>query len=153
MIFFILFGLGIVFLSWFEALHLKGGCLLFWIMIGLMFFVGFCPVSTKTEELQLAAISNSKGVSGDFFLGSGMMNNQEIIKFIYYPDPNDKTKKKISKVGVNDDVIIIEDNNVVPKLITTIYYKKLNSEYRREKYTFYIPENSIKEIYNIDISN
>jgi hypothetical protein len=128
--------------------------------IGLLIFlssIGFTTyeayrgtVYTETTDVQLAAFANGNGVTGSFFLGSGFVSGILTYKYVFYPDPKDKHTFQADSI-IAHNVKIIQDNKVQPMFRTIKKYKKY-TDYWKYEYTFYIPENSIKEIYSLDVS-
>jgi hypothetical protein len=127
------------------------GLLLFLSSIGFTIYEAYYgTIYTETTDVQLAAFANGNGMQGSFFLGSGFVSGTLTYKYVFYPDPKDKHIVQADSINAHN-VKIIQDNKVQPMFRTIKKYKKY-TDYWKYEHIFYIPENSVKEIYSIDVS-
>lgn len=108
------------------------------------------PYITEKSEVSLAAMASGQSINGQFYLLAGSIDTSVAFKYVYYPDPNNKKIKAVDVLD-NDNVTILEDNSQIPKLKITKKYQKHNEFSDTYKYEFVIPENSVKEVYDIDV--
>jgi hypothetical protein len=136
-------GLGDFFVAWLASSlgALLLSCFLCYI-IGLFFDEHYVAQETK----QLAAVANSYGSSGSFFIGCGSIDQTQ---YYFYMEKTAEGYKP-QRLEVEDNIIIKESAKESPKLIKSIY--EFNKEWAYliamphgdDKYTFIIPKGSIK---------
>ncbi|MBD5589288.1 hypothetical protein [Clostridium botulinum] len=105
------------------------------------------------STINIKAIDNKQSTNGTFFLGSGSINGR---MYYYYMTSEKDGSTQIKKLENNDNVYIIETNSQKPKII---FYKKefVNPHFKdimpiyEEKIKIYIPKESLKTNYNIDL--
>lgn len=126
-------------------------------VLSILIFLCVSMVADREEYLRseerIYALQDNKGTNGKFFLGSGRVDGS--LKYNYLIDTT--RGKKIKEKDI-DDAYIVEDNNIAPKV--EHYYSRFENKILRKLYggddlyeysRFFIPENSIKENYNIDL--
>ena len=105
-----------------------------------------------TEEIPICAIADNSATSGGFFLGSGSLKDD---MYYYYLTKNEDGTKEMHKVR-SEGVKINDSEKENPRIV--IEYKQNSNPvvrfffftYRTE-HIIYIPPNSIKYNYNIDL--
>ncbi len=117
---------------------------------------GSPPQYTETNHLGLRALTNGTEATGSFFLGSGIINDQQQFSFI-------KIKDGYSTVGTvvaNDNARVFEDEPNSPYLDIVSGYRDVTwllpwlvrIPAGTDIYNFHVPTDSVVEGYNIDIS-
>ena len=108
----------------------------------------------KVDESSIIALNDSTGVSGQFFLGSGTVDSEQVYNYAYKDGDEIKvdTKKcNVSSIKYTNDNYKVETYR--GKLNSTVYnvlfFGLLKPE--KEKYIFYVPKGSVSENYNVDL--
>lgn len=115
------------------------GIILGWIIIFGSFFT---PVVTKEVKYDLVSLSSNSAYNGQFFLGTGRVENELQGTFAYKQD--NIIRLKTVPISEGDQFIYTSES---PKVIIYIRDKKL---WKTTSYCkFYIPEGSIKQNFNI----
>lgn len=109
------------------------------------------PMQITITEYNLAALSLGTQIRGQYYLLSGYIDSSPVIKYLYYPDPNNRKKVQIGvKPYYNSSIVFCDD--LGPKLTITSKKRKYSLDRAKYTYEFTVPENSLKEVYDVDIS-
>ena len=130
----------------------------------LLILIGFGPIGAKYEKSPtfgisyISSMSASSSLSGDFCLGSGHVENKDY----YYFVSTSEFGSKISKIEVDDNTYIKEDNNKKPFIEFTkynaihvnwfgsIFFK--NAAFDKDgEVVIHVPKKTIVKTYNIDV--
>ena len=114
------------------------------ILLTILMFVYDANINT-TEEWKLVALSNNTRVdgkvSGGLFVISGYIKEESVCKFAYVDNETGSMRIKTIPLTENEEFIY---TNEVPRVLCT---RRGNGKH----YTFYVPEGSIAQQYNIDV--
>jgi hypothetical protein len=103
-------------------------------------------ISKEEQKRELISISNSTQISGNFFLGSGSINEQPVF-YYYYKTQNSSIKLSYALAGLSE---IFTDIKVGEK--PYVIYKPVGwSTY--ESWKFHIPIDSIISTFELDVRN
>jgi len=123
------------------------------IIIVIMHLLRTSTVLTNTTETYLCSMSNNSNIDGSFFLGSGVVEGKNVIKYIYYPDSNNKSRTRIGMVDADENTTIIQKNGAQPVLKTIYRYKKYIGRISTQYYEFIVPVGSVREnLFVIDVT-
>lgn len=119
------------------------------IIIGvlLLLFALAQPVIHNEKTYNLIALPTNSTIEGSFFIGSGNIRGINVNTFAYKEGEIIRLK---NVEMCEDDEYIYTDRP--PKAIVHMCYKRLFSNITRYYCTFYIPAGSVKQQYNIDVS-
>lgn len=104
------------------------------------------------EEVLISALKDKSNMSGEFFLGSGYISNNQ---YYFYIEDTSKGKR-MRKIPVDEAYINENDEN--PRL--EIYVGQFTGKFARfmygdrnaeEEYLFFVPENTVTTDFNIDM--
>lgn len=102
----------------------------------------------KTQSVDIASLQDNSSVSGQFFLGSGQVNGTMAYTYMIHDADGGYTMKTIDAV----DAKIYESDDATPHIETWNMKKSFLFLYEdKTVYKIYIPENSIKINYDIDL--
>lgn len=107
-----------------------------------------------TRDNAIYSISNQSGIEGSFVLGTGTIKEE----MYYYYFIEEEYGKKLEKIKVSD--CYLQDTDGAPTLIhysreyTNPVIRFLFGEYSISggRTIIYVPPDTVKEVYNIDIS-
>lgn len=146
-----------------KGRNMKKYILIFTLIIGLMVSLTGCSNLDKPVQerhINLYSLSNNTQISGSFFLGCGSISEKPVFYF-YYGDPiYSPNSKALSYVYANDS-IIYEDlkDGEAPYLVIAFTEPRRpfpgtveSSKCRIVQYEFHVPQNSINQTFNLDVS-
>jgi hypothetical protein len=142
-----------------DAMDIVFGGLMGLIISLFLFLVISCVITSncKTEayissEQQIYALQDNNSVKGSFFLGSGSIDGT--MKYAYLIKSEDGVEIKYID---SDGVIIVEEDSNKPRIITysnrftSGFWNKMSWCTISDKTKIYIPKNSVKYDYKVDL--
>lgn len=119
------------------------------VYVPLAFWADKYAEQNRTDTSQLQAIKMGEGIGGRFFLGSGVINEENVYTYYYKNENGNFQSGRIDA----DSAEIVEDNDETPR-IETHHYKMpwwFGPMDMEEEYTIYVPEGSIKPLVDMEL--
>ena len=102
-----------------------------------------------SDSVNLKAIKMGSQTTGNFFLGSGVVDGENVYTYYYVNDNGNYQSGRLDA----DDAEVVESDTETPRIVT--HHWKMPWWYgpmdMTETYTIYVPENSIVSNYNLDL--
>lgn len=156
-----------------SSLHFLGigfGLIALSFFLGIIFSVGnafdyeFSNEPTLKETTEITSLDDKYSIKGNFFLGSGTVSSVEYYYFI-----KDTDKGKITDKIPQKEAYITEDNSQKPRIeeyaykgernATKDYWLSMNFGQNKEDFSYktayyrvFIPENTIKTDFSVDLN-
>ena len=117
------------------------------LILFLSLFTGCKKQETKVYKYELMALQTKNEISGNFFLGSGTINDEQyFFAYVKYNDGGIRFWKcETYNTWIYEDII----NNEIPNVIYTYKNGGFFSSYF-EQYEFHIPKGSILQKFNLN---
>ena len=96
---------------------------------------------SKTIDRELVALANTKDLNGSFFLGSGVIKDKIVYRFMHKTETGAIYQRTIPV----SNALIYEGTYDYPKVSMEIFMGELINCW------FYIPENSVVKDFTVDI--